>query len=311
MKVKNGIIGFVVGDTIGVPVEFNSRERLLLNPVTEMLEYGTHNMPKGCWSDDTSMTLATMDSIIKCKEINTNDMADRFIKWYRNGEYTATGIMFDIGTTTKQALIKYQRGIDIASKCGGEREYDNGNGSIMRMLPIAYYCYLKSLEDTEILKIVKEVSSITHRHQISILGCYIYVRLAMELLKGKELLQAYQEIKKLDYSYFTEDTIYKYERILNNDIGLYNINDISSNGYIVSTLEATLWTLINSKSFNETIIKAINLGEDTDTVGACVGGLAGIYYGIENINQKWKDNILRYDYIINMCNEFEEIINKL
>ena len=311
MKVKNGIIGFVVGDTMGVPVEFNSRERLLLNPVTEMLEYGTHNMPKGCWSDDTSMTLATMDSIIKCKEINTNDMADRFIKWYRNGEYTATGIMFDIGTTTKQALIKYQRGIDIASKCGGEREYDNGNGSIMRMLPIAYYCYLKSLEDTEILKIVKEVSSITHRHQISILGCYIYVRLAMELLKGKELLQAYQEIKKLDYSYFTEDTIYKYERILNNDIGLYNVNEISSSGYIVSTLEAVIWTLINSKSFNETIIKAINLGEDTDTVGACVGGLAGIYYGIKNINQKWKDNILRYDYIINMCKEFVEIINKL
>ena len=307
MKVENGIIGFVVGDTMGVPVEFNSREKLLLNPVTEMLEYGTHNMPKGCWSDDTSMTLATMDSIIKCKEINTNDMADKFIKWYRNGEYTATGIMFDIGTTTQQALVKYQRGIDIASKCGGEREYDNGNGSLMRMLPIAYYSYLKVLEDIEILKIVKEVSSITHRHPISILGCYIYVRLAIELLKGKELLQAYQEIKKLDYSYFTEDTIYRYERILNNDIGLYSINDISSNGYIVSTLEAVIWTLINSKSFNETIIKAINLGEDTDTVGACVGGLAGIYYGIENINQKWKDNILRYDYIINICKEFEKI----
>ena len=307
MKVENGIIGFVVGDTMGVPVEFNSRGKLLLNPVTEMLEYGTHNMPKGCWSDDTSMTLATMDSIIKCKEINTNDMADKFIKWYRNGEYTATGIMFDIGTTTQQALVKYQRGIDIASKCGGEREYDNGNGSLMRMLPIAYYCYLKGLEDTEILKIVKEVSSITHRHPISILGCYIYVRLAIELLKGKGLLQTYQEIKKLDYSYFTEDTIYKYERILNNDIGLYNINEISSNGYIVSTLEAVIWTLINSKSFNETIIKAINLGEDTDTVGACVGGLAGIYYGIENIKQKWKDNILRYDYIINMCKEFEKI----
>ncbi len=311
MKVENGIIGFVVGDTMGVPVEFNSREKLLLNPVTEMLEYGTHNMPKGCWSDDTSMTLATMDSIIKCKEINTNDMADRFIKWYRNGEYTATGIMFDIGTTTQQALVRYQRGIDIASKCGGEREYDNGNGSLMRMLPIAYYCYLKGLEDTEILKIVKEVSSITHRHPISILGCYIYVRLAIELLKEKELLQAYQEIKKLDYSYFPEDTIYKYERILNNDIGLYNIHDISSNGYIVSTLEAVIWSLINSKSFNEAIIKAINLGEDTDTVGACVGGLAGIYYGIENINQKWKDNILRYDYIINICKEFEKVINKL
>lgn len=311
MKIENGIIGFVMGDTMGVPIEFISREKLLLNPVTEMLEYGTHNMPKGCWSDDTSMTLATMDSIIKCKEINTNEMADRFIKWYRNGEYTATGIMFDIGTTTRQSLIKYQRGIDIASNCGGEREYDNGNGSLMRMLPIAYYCFAKDLEDKEILKIVEKVSSITHKHQISILGCYIYVRLAIELLKGKDLLQAYQEIKKLDYSYFTEDIIYKYEKILNNDIGLYNINDISSNGYIVSTLEAVIWTLINSKSFNETIIKAINLGEDTDTVGACVGGLAGIYYGIESINKKWKDNILRYDYIMNMCKKFEIVINNL
>ncbi len=308
MKVKNGIIGFVVGDTMGVPVEFNSRERLLLKPVTEMLEYGTHNMPKGCWSDDTSMTLATMDSIIKCKEINTNDMADRFIKWYRNGEYTATRIMFDIGTTTQQALIKYQRGVDIASNCGGERKFDNGNGSLMRMLPIAYYCFVKELEDKEILKKVKEVSSITHRHQISVLGCYIYVRLAIELLKRKEILQAYQEIKKLDYSYFTEDTIHQYERILNNNIELYNIDEIRSSGYVVDTLEAVIWSLINSSNFNETIIKAINLGEDTDTIGACVGGLAGIYYGVENINQKWKDEILRYEYIINMCKEFEKSI---
>lgn len=305
MKVENGIVGFAIGDAMGVPIEFNNRKDLILNPVTEMLEYRTHNVPKGCWSDDTSMTLATMDSIIKCKEINTNDMADRFIKWYRNGEYTATGIMFDIGTTTRQALIKYQRGIDIASNCGGEREFDNGNGSLMRMLPIAYYCFKKDLEDTEILKIVKEVSSITHKHPVSILGCYIYVRLAIELLKGKELLQAYQEIKKLDYSYFTEDTIHKYERILNNNIELYNIDEISSSGYVVDTLEAVIWSLINSSNFNETIIKAINLGEDTDTIGACVGGLVGIYYGIENINQKWKDEILRYDYIINMCKEFE------
>lgn len=308
MKVENGIVGFAIGDAMGVPIEFNNRKDLILNPVTEMLEYRTHNVPKGCWSDDTSMTLATMDSIIKCKEINTNDMADRFIKWYRNGEYTATGIMFDIGTTTRQALIKYQRGIDMASNCGGEREFDNGNGSLMRMLPIAYYCFVKDLEDKEILKMVKEVSSITHKHPVSILGCYIYVRLAIELLKGKELLQAYQEIKKLDYSYFTEDTIHKYERILNNNIELYNIDEISSSGYVVDTLEAVIWSLINSSNFNETIIKAINLGEDTDTIGACVGGLAGIYYGIENINQKWKDEILRYDYIINMCKEFEKSI---
>ncbi len=308
MKLYDGIIGLVIGDTMGVPIEFVDRKILLQNPVTQMLEYGTHSVPKGCWSDDTSMTLATIDSIINMKDIDENDIADRFLKWFRNAEYTATEKVFDIGRTTLQALAKYELKLNKASECGEDNEYSNGNGSLMRILPIAYYCFYKNLENKDILEIVSRVSSITHKHSLGILGCYIYVQFAIELLKGKSRKNAYENIKKLDYTDFTEEIVNKYERILKKDISKYKLEEIKSTGYVVDTLEATLWIFMNTKTYNEAIIGAINLGEDTDTIGACTGGLAGIYYGIDNIKKEWKKNILKYDYIIDLCNKFDENI---
>lgn len=308
MKSYNGIIGLAIGDAIGVPIEFVNRKILLQKPVTQMLEYGSHKVPKGCWSDDTSMTLTTMDSIINKKNIDVNDIADRFLKWFRNAEYTATGQVFDIGRTTLQALAKYELKIDIANKCGENTEFSNGNGSLMRILPIAYYCFYKHLNNKEIVKIVSDISSITHRHQLSILGCYIYVRFAIELLKGKSRKVAYRNIKKLDYTDFPEEVVNKYERILKKNISKYGLEEIKSTGYVVDTLEATLWVFMNTKTYNEAIIGAINLGDDTDTIGACVGGLAGIYYGIDNIKSEWKQNILKYDYIIDLCNKFDKSV---
>ena len=308
MKSCDGIIGFAIGDALGVPVEFKSRQELKANPVTDMMGYGTHKVPLGTWSDDTSMTLATIDSIIKTGEIDTNDMADKFLKWFRNNEYTATGKRFDIGRTTLQALAKYELKVDDAVNCGGKGEYDNGNGSLMRMLPIAYYIYYKNIVDEEeIYNIVKQVSSITHAHEISILGCYIYVKFTLELLKGIDKIQAYQNIQQLDYSYFDDYVVSKYYRILENNIQEIKKEDISSSGYVVSTLEATLWLFLNSKDYNDTILKAVNLGDDTDTVGACVGGLLGIYYGIDDIKQNWRDDLLRYDYIMKLCDMFKAV----
>ena len=101
-SIKNGIIGFVVGDVLGVPVEFMTREKLRKNPVVDLREYGTHNQPLGSWSDDTSMTLATMDSIIHKEEINTTDIGNRFLNWYRKNEYTPFGkVFFGLGNTGK------------------------------------------------------------------------------------------------------------------------------------------------------------------------------------------------------------------
>lgn len=307
-RLLDGIIGFAIGDALGVPAEFKSRNELERYPITDMVGDGTYNVPAGTFSDDTSMTLATLHSIIETGTIDTNDMADKFLKWFRKAEYTATGDCFDIGRTTLQALAKYELKQDEAVKCGGSGEYDNGNGSLMRILPITYYIYYKQIkDDMKIYELVRNVSSITHSHEISILGCYIYTRYCLSLLEEKDKLGAYEDIQKLNYNMFSEYAISKYSRILQNNVADFSVDDISSSGYVVSTLEAVMWLFLNSEDYNTAILKAVNLGDDTDTVGAITGGLLGIYYGIDNIKAIWKQNLKRYDYIVDLCNKFDKI----
>ena len=312
-NVEDAIIGFAIGDALGVPAEFKTREELKRYPITEMIGYGTYNVPKGTWSDDTAMTIATMDSIIYTKTIDTTDIANRFLEWFRNSKYTATENVFDIGRTTLQALAKFELKLDEAKKCGQDGIMDNGNGSLMRMLPIAYYIYLKNIKnENEILNIVKDVSSITHRNEISILGCYIYVRFVLELLDGKQKEQVYKIIQNLNYSYFEPQAIEVYSRILKEDISKYSVDNIKSTGYVVDTLEAVFWLFLNSKDYNTTVLEAVNLGRDTDTIAACVGGLLGIYYGIDSINEQWKKDLKRIDYIQELSYKFNNsLVEKL
>lgn len=308
--VRDGIIGFAVGDALGVPCEFKTREELKKNPVTTMED--NEGMPKGTWSDDTSMSLATMDSIIETKKINIKDMANKFVDWFRNAEYTATGQTFDIGRTTMISLADFEIGVDV-EKCGQYGELDNGNGSLMRMLPVAYYIwfmrYKEEMGDKAIYNIVKEVSGITHRHEISIMGCYIFVRYAIEIMDGKYKDIAYEIIRNLDYSFFSEGTIKKYDRILKNNIKNQPLETIRSTGYVVDTLEAVFWLFLNGKNYNDTVLKAVNLGEDTDTIAAITGGLLGIHYGEETINEEWKRSLKRRNYIENLCSEFFRILD--
>ena len=169
-KFVDSIIGHAIGDAMGVPIEFESRDILLKKPVTTMLGYGNYDVPEGTWSDDTAMTLATMDSIAKKNgKIDCNNIADRFCNWINNADYTATNEVFDIGITTKYALMRYWDDKTDATKCGGTGASENGNGSLMRILPIAFYCYYKKKKEKEIIDIVKKVSSITHAHVIFML----------------------------------------------------------------------------------------------------------------------------------------------
>lgn len=307
--VKDSLYGFIVGDAMGVPIEFEDREKLINKPVTSMLGYGSHDVEAGVYSDDTSMTLATMDSIIKQNGIiNYNDIADRFCNWVNNNEYTATNKIFDIGMTTKYALIKYFNNKIDATMCGGTNINENGNGSLMRMLPIALYCFYKNIkDDNEIFTLVKNSSSITHSHDISILGCYIYVRYVISLLETKNKISSYNFIKKLDYSMFIEEVKLKYSRILFSDISTLNINDINSSGYVVDTLETVFWIVLNCSSYNESIIGAINLGGDTDTIGAITGSIAGILYGYDNISKRWLSKLKNKDYIDEIITKFENV----
>ena len=304
-KYLGGLMGFVIGDAFGVPVEFMSRRELLKNPITKMVGYGTHNQPAGTWSDDTSMMIATIDSINSKQKIDLTDIALKFVAWKNHASYTALGELFDIGNTCAKAINNFEETHNPYT-CGLKDNNANGNGSLMRILPIAYYAVEKRLKDNEILEVVKDVSSLTHAHEISIMGCYIYVRYAMFLLNGKDKYSAYSMIKSIDYTMFSEETRAAYQRLLLGDISKLTINDISSSGYVVDSLESAIWVTLQSENFKEAIIGAVNLGSDTDTIGAITGGLSGIIYGDELIPEDWKNTIARKEYLLDIFEEFYE-----
>ena len=306
LKYLDGLMGFVVGDAMGVPVEFQSREELLKKPVTKMIGNGTHNQPEGTWSDDTSMMIATIDSINAKNGIDDEDIALKFAAFKNHAQYTPYNEVFDIGNTCARAIDKFEENHDDPLTCGLNDITSNGNGSLMRILPIAYYAIEKHLKDNEVLELVSNISKITHGHEISIMGCYIYVRFAMFLLNGKDKYSAYSMTKCVDYTMFSEETQKCYERILKDDISKLKVNDIKSTGYVVDSLEACLWVLLQSGNYKDAIIGAINLGGDTDTIGAITGGLAGIIYGIDYIPKEWKEKIARIEYLEDIFEEFSE-----
>lgn len=301
-KIKAGLFGVAVGDALGVPVEFESREYLKQNPVSDMFGFGTHNQPSGTWSDDSSLVFCLAESL--CKGYDLSDIAKNFVKWYNTEIWTPHGKVFDIGIATRNAIHNIGKG-NLPELCGGHEEKDNGNGSLMRILPLVFY--LQKENDLEVIyQKVKEVSSITHAHFRSVFACFIYVIYCLEILKGKNKVAAYIEMQNI-VSVFLEDKkfnsteIQLFERILKNNINEYPENEIHSSGYVLHSLEASLWCFLNSDSYEETVLKAVNLGEDTDTTGAIAGGLAGMYYGIENIPEKWTSVLARKMDIDDLC----------
>ena len=310
-KIKGGLLGFATADALGVPVEFTSRISRKSNPVTDMKGYGTHNVPEGTWSDDTSMTIAFMDSIIENRIINYDDIMNKFIKWYEDAEYTATDEIFDIGITTREALYNYKYKNIPSQKAGLSNERSNGNGSLMRMLPVAQYLYMNNFTDDEETEIINNLSSLTHAHEISKLGCKIFCDYVKELLKGKTKEEAYDNIKKIDYTkLYDEKTIEKYNRILKNDIKSYSETEIFSSGYIVNTLEASLWCTLNSNSYKDSVIKAVNLGNDTDTVGAITGGINGTIYKTKDIPENWLLKLKKKEYLEELALKYSNTIVK-
>ncbi len=306
LKYIDGLIGFVVGDAMGVPLEFTPREELLKKPVTKMIGNGTYNLPAGTWSDDTSMMIATIDSINAKNGIDLKDIALKFSAFKNHASYTATGEVFDIGNTCRMAIDKFEENREDPTLCGIDDINANGNGSLMRILPIAYYAIEKKLKEYEILELVRQISSMTHAHEISVMGCYFYVRYVIFLLNGKDKYSAYSMAKCVDYGMFKEETQEVYSRLIKDDISKVKVNDIKSTGYIVDSLEAAIWVTLKSENYKEAVIGAINLGGDTDTIGALTGALAGIVYGYDFIPEEWKDAIAKKEYLMDIFEEFSE-----
>ena len=302
----NGIIGVVVGDALGCPVQFESRETVAEHPVNGMVGHGTFNLPEGSWTDDSSLTLALLDSINNKHGIDYNDIMNNFIKWYCNGEYTPYGYAYDIGRCTAEAIKRYIRNKDV-DLCGGRSENDNGNGSLMRILPVCIYCVEKGMSDKEAVNTIHAVSSLTHAHIRSCIACGLYYFIVKEIINGNGVLNE-MIVRGLHNGFqfydgrIHADELKKFFRLRNLPFLLRApISDIRASGYVVDTLEASVWALLTTSSFKDALLNAVNLGDDTDTVGAVTGGLAGLYYGLCDIQYDWIDSIKLIDWIKDMC----------
>lgn len=309
-RIKGALLGFFVADALGVPVEFTKREQLSKNKVTKMLEYGTHKQPIGTWSDDSSMVLATMDSLTKNKGINYDDIMNNFLNWYTSGDYTPNGVVFDIGNATASALSKYKN--DKTNYiCGSKNIYSNGNGSLMRILPISLYLHYT---DNSIYDVINNISSMTHAHIYSVLSCIIYTTLIDEYLKEFDIKKAYYNMQLIIKDLLEEDnnktlgdlddSKQVFNRLIYNDISILKEDDIKSTGYVIDSLEASIWCVLNTNNYKEATLKAVNLGDDTDTIGALTGALAGLIYGYNSIPQEWINVLQRKDYLLHLTNEF-------
>lgn len=295
MKVKDGIIGLLIGDALGVPVEFKSREYLHKNPITKMEGHGTYNMPSGTWSDDTSMTLATMASIVTKNTIDYTDIIEEFCEFVFNGKYVQYYV-FDYGNTTVSALEKYCSGTP-ALESGGTSDRSNGNGSLMRILPLAY------IPDIT-YETIENISGLTHAHKRSKIACVLYIEIARSMLKNdltiiKHVKNAFESIKKY---YKNENELKYFKKIFNLDFS----GGVSSGGYVLDSLESTIYCLLTTDNYQDAVLKAVNLGGDTDTTAAICGGLAGIYYGYDAIPIDWINTVDQIDKVLSLCEKYEE-----
>jgi ADP-ribosylglycohydrolase len=296
-SVEAALLGLAVGDALGVPVEFKNRDTLRKEPVTGLRGYGTHNQPPGTWSDDSSLAFCLADSL--CGGYDLDDVARQFIGWYQRGHWTPHGKLFDIGFTTRAAIERLMRG-KTPVLAGGFGEEDNGNGSLMRVLPLLFHVHSRPAEER--FRLVSEVSSMTHGHLRSVLACFIYLEFARQLLAGHGKQHAYENTIQ-EVNVFLEDMpfnvvdIQNFTRIMDGTLPGSTEAEIRSSGYVLHTLEASLWCLLAEDTYAATVLKAVNLGGDTDTTGAVAGGLAGLLYGTAGIPAEWLDGLVRRDDI--------------
>ena len=308
---KAGIMGVVIGDALGCPVQFESRETVAKHPVTGMRGYGTFNLPAGSWTDDSSLTLALLDSIKRIGGIDCTDIMENFVSWLDDGEFTPYGYSYDIGRGTMNAIQRYKRDRK-PHKAGSSDERNNGNGSLMRIMPAVLYCIEKGLPDQEAVDVVHRIGSLTHAHIRANIACGLYFFMARAVLTmDGSLTERLQSGLSQGFDFYEncladhEDLEY-YGRLRDlSGFAAIPAERIHGTGYVVDALEAAVWSLVTTDSFEDALLKAVNLGDDTDTVGAIAGGLAGLYYGSDAIPSDWVAVLQRREWIEDMVANIE------
>ena len=290
---RAALLGLAVGDALGVPVEFKSRTERRADPVTGMRAYGTHQQPAGTWSDDASLTFCLAEAIVG--GFTLPKLARNCARWYYENYWTPHGHVFDIGITTREALQRLQADPELV-RAGSTSEQSNGNGALMRILPLAFYREEAPL--SERFQLIFDVSAVTHGHIRSAVACFLYLEMARHLRAALSPVQAYARLcqqapAQLRSLPVPASEVSYFERILGGRLSELAASTIQSSGYVLHTLEAALWCLLRHHTYAETVLAAVNLGDDTDTTGAVTGGLAGLCYGEEAIPMEWRQALSR------------------
>lgn len=308
--VRDALIGFAVGDALGLPVEYKSRSLLKDNPVVDMTANGTHNQPAGTWSDDSSLSFITTESL--CEGYNLEDFCDRLRDHYLRYHWTPYGRLVHLENSTKNAIERLSRGVSYENS--GDPEYATGNGALMRILPLAFHTLN---EEPKIrFKKIKEISTITHSNDKSVLACFIYIELCIQLIKGEKKLIAYKKMQDnvrafLNSMDFDSGVESAFDRILKNSITSYFEDEIKASCYVVHSLEAVLWSFMKSENYKDSVLRAVNLGEDTDTNAALTGALSALLYGLDKVPKKWIDMLPRKDDIDQLAEKYNLSINSV
>lgn len=299
--VHGALFGVAIGDALGVPAEFKNRSVLQQDPVTDFIGFKSHGQPPGTFSDDSSLTFCLAESL--CLGYDLNDAGKRFVMWFDENYWTAGNEVFDIGMTTSRAIDRLRRGTR-PSLAGDFDEDCNGNGSLMRIMPLLFY--IRDFEIEKRYDIIKDVSSMTHGHIRSVIACFYYLEFALELLKGKDKYTAYADTAKSVHAFIVSKQIERsevnrFDSLLQEDITKKDIDSIPSWGYVMNTLQASMYCFMTTNNYKDATLMAVNLGNDADTTAAVTGGLAGLYYGFESIPEKWRHEVKRSNDIKDLC----------
>ncbi|MDO8897924.1 MAG: ADP-ribosylglycohydrolase family protein, partial [Bacteroidales bacterium] len=227
-KIKSVLFGVAIGDALGVPVEFKSRQTISENPVTDMIGFGTYNLPSGTFSDDSSLTFCLAEALTLDFDIDV--VAQNFVKWYQENFWTARGNVFDIGITTSIAIARLAQGVK-PELAGNNDINSNGNGSLMRISPLMFYLLNKPVKER--FEITRKVSSITHGHIQSVIACFYYLEFSRHLLSGENKFKIYKTLQKEIPEFLERNLIDRTEtacfsRLLKGDIHALSEDEIQS-----------------------------------------------------------------------------------
>ena len=288
-RAQGCLVGLAVGDALGTTLEFRSPGSF--EPLTDMIGGGPFRLKAGQWTDDTSMALCLAESLLECEGFDLGDQAQRYVRWWRDGHHSATGSCFDIGNTVRAALSLFQQTGRAAS--GSRDTYSAGNGSIMRLAPIPIHFN----DPDDAIYYAGESSRTTHQAPACIDACRFLAGTLWGLIHGA----AKEEIMTPNYhpsGGVWESFDPAIAMIAEGSYKTKEPPEIRGTGYVAQSLEAALWAFDRSTCFEDGALLAVNLGDDADTTGAVYGQLAGAFYGLGGIPERWMEKLHASEQIL-------------